>query len=453
MIVLKGKTKGPATSSYVISHNAKALYSHMASASISFHFDSYSEAAVFANKYGDLFALNPNKFSARFEKFFLPILFVLADAVVDKRKAKWIVNIRIGTAKGEIVAPVFSSVKRHLVSSFTDNQFTPRSAPQKNSVVSDDTLFEKSLLEHARQHVSLLKQRYIAFGYDPREVNTRYVSPDVMFETDTTEIPNIVYSDAENGIHCYPSSGKDVLRLSDAQYEALTLFLLWFFRTEQVLGTATAYDRIAAARRIDKPAKIEQADTLWKEIKKALDELASVYKMVFDGTQDLTKITDNDLKPMYINGKTTHYRQLLAEANKKINSFLIEHGYMSPIELVAQPRKTKPAGFRAASNEFNGEVRFRVHLHELKPHVQHLDAAMIDFVVRNHTTVSGAAILLQIDQKTAKKKPDVAAQIQKARQDAQAKISKMSLQQHIQYLRDAHDIVMTNKLLDKYPVV
>ena len=89
----------------------------------------------------------------------------------------------------------------------------------------------------------------------------------------------------------------------------------------------------------------------------------------------------------------------------------------------------------------------------MKPQVHNLDAAMIDFVVRNHTTVSGAEILLQIDRKTAKKKPDVAAQMQKARQDAQNKISKMNLQQHIQYLRDAHEIVMTNNLIDKYPVV
>jgi hypothetical protein len=240
--------------------------------------------------------------------------------------------------------------------------------------------------------------------------------------------------------------------LSDAQYAALTLFLLWFFRTEQVLGAATAYDRIARARRIEQPARIEQADAQWNEVKEALGELKSVYGMVFDGTQDLTAITDNDLKPKYTNGKR-HYRQLLADANKKINSFLIEHGHMSPIELVAQPRKTKPAGFRAASDENNGKVRFRVHLHELKPQVHNLDAAMIDFVVRNHTTVSGAEILLQIDRKTAKKKPDVAAQMQKARQDAQNKISKMNLQQHIQYLRDAHEIVMTNNLIDKYPVV
>jgi hypothetical protein len=452
MIILKGNFKGPATSAYVTGHNAKNLYSHMVSSSNPFHFETYLDASAFANKYGELFVQNPVKFSARFEKFFLPMLNVLADSVVTKLKAKWIVNIRIRTERGEITIPVFSSVKRHLVSSFAQNQFTPRSVLPKNSIVSDDSLFEQHLLEHARQHADLLKKQYTAFGYNPREVNTKYISPDVMFETDTTEIPNIVYPDAENGIHCYPSTGKDVLQLSNAQYEAMTLFLLWFFRTEQVLEVATAYDRIAGARRSEQPAKIMQVDTLWNEVQAALDELKSVYKIEFDHSKNPPAVIDSDLALLYTKDKV-HYRKLLADANQRISTFLIEHGFMKPITLKAEPRKTKPAGFRAASDETIGEVRFRVHLHELKQHVANLDAAMIDFAVRGHTTESGAAILLQIDQKTAKRKPDVAAQIQKARKDAQVSISKMNLQEHVEYLHNAYKIARTNNLIGKYPTV
>jgi hypothetical protein len=185
---------------------------------------------------------------------------------VQKSKAEWWITLTVTTAGGKSIdLPLFTSVKRHLLHSFAVNQNTPRpirednkdstgSTRARNSIVRDAALFEELFLRYAEGYKNALLANQMVFLFNPHCMNPKpgdlqapsgFVHDQrIPFETDTMSMPQDMYTHRPNGIHCYPSgfptNGKDdaslsteVLQLTDEQYYALVLLMLFIHESDQ----------------------------------------------------------------------------------------------------------------------------------------------------------------------------------------------------------------------------
>jgi Domain of unknown function (DUF4157) len=409
----KSTPHGP---SWTFTADEISLYRHMVdSASPIFSFATQLDMLAFVRKYSPLFRLNANKFSDRFKLFFAPIVGASAAATAVKALAKWTVDITVNTKGGTCTIPVFSSVKRHLVLSFMENQFTPREIKPGNSLVSDAALFETKLVAYAGAIAAELAKLPFLFGFVPKDFV--HVDSEMKFITDTTEIPNTVYPGQENAIHAFPSTGSAVRsNVSREQYNAICKFLLWFFRTEEHVCEGVAYDRVAriSIHDIDsRDAKRRKMEEMRNAIGPAIDALRDIYLVPAVPAVPLNQLAANI---MAITGKKPHYMAALAEATKNLFQLLVEHGLKPSISGVAPARKDKPADYRAASSSA-GSVRFRTHLCEVRAVAAELTPDLIAFLIGGYVARSGQEVLTYITTTQANAKPNVTNQIKDASVD------------------------------------
>jgi len=85
----------------------------------------------------------------RYQKLFSPI----PDVVVteDYGPVKWRLVLKVKTRHGDFDIELFTSIKRHALLSFMSNYSTPRNPKEKNSLVRDDLLMQKCLLEYGNR--------------------------------------------------------------------------------------------------------------------------------------------------------------------------------------------------------------------------------------------------------------------------------------------------------------
>jgi hypothetical protein len=104
----------------------------------------------------------------------------------------WAANIAVTTRLGTTVIPVFSSVKRHLITSFMRNQSTPRDRKLMSPVVRKGPLFKEKLIAYAQHHANCLARNLMVFGYNPKQAdqNALYEDFDIKFGTDFETMPS-----------------------------------------------------------------------------------------------------------------------------------------------------------------------------------------------------------------------------------------------------------------------
>ena len=172
-------------------------------------------------------------------------------AAVRKGVGKWFISLKVKTRQdSEFEISIFTSTKRHLLDSFLVNQHTPRKAmtdtPRnpRNSVVRDSHLFESYFVGFAKAIAEDLGWRKRTFGYQPTAMNSRVRSLPIAFETDS--LPLTLRTDrGPLPIHCFPSTGREVRRVTQDQYGAMVKLLLWYFRSDERLHFVRNLDEVS----------------------------------------------------------------------------------------------------------------------------------------------------------------------------------------------------------------
>jgi hypothetical protein len=426
----------------------KTLYLFMLNTSErTFLFRDVDHMKTFVVRYEDLYKKNPGKFTnSKYDLFFEKVQTARPTGSITKYKAKWILPIEVRTVSGKTFEiSVFVSVKRHLVSSFRENQFTERDRRIQNSLVRDDVLFERKLLEYAQLHADAIKANLMSFMYRPNLLV--HGDAEMSFETDTTETPNTVYGDAENAIHCYPSHGTEVLILDQSEYHAMAEFLLWFFRTDERQNERAAYSRLSRISQHDKKTyelKEKGIDDLKNLTNTFAEQLKTHYAFPVNlaGTssealrvQSLKKVTE--LKSSA--PSAPHFINLVMQGAGTLQELLIEVGELSAISSPMTSLKNKAAGLKAASVS-TMSVGFKTHKGEVKIAAQALNdrprfERLVEWVTQGHTATSASIISDRI-LNSNKKKADVTNQILAQKKDAKSALGKLSVNQKIEQFYD-----------------
>ena len=225
------------------------------------------------------------------------------------------------------------------------NQTRPRKTEVSNSIVRDGDKYEQHLRRWAALHAAALRNNLIAFGYEPNALSD--VNAEMAFKTDTTMLPNISYAKHQNGIHSFPDSGTEVRSLTPQEYHAVTVFLLWFFRTDENLVEGEKFDKI----RLLSPGELEKRRELEEKRKGVItaidNNLAEFNK--YKPPKDLTGTTAaaeaSRIKQAFAsNKKNLKYPDVLLQIlASDIFKMLVDMGKIAAIETPLGPVTKKTA--------------------------------------------------------------------------------------------------------------
>jgi hypothetical protein len=371
-----------------------------------------AEALVkFITRCSGLFAKFPNTVKDPAKR---PFFEKITDANVTnftKDQAVWVAEITVKTEKGSsFTIPVFSSVKRHLILSYMSNQTRPRKTEASNSIVRDGAKYEQHLKRWAGVHAAALKNNLIAFGYEPNVLTD--VSSEMAFKTDTTMLPNISYAKHQNGIHSFPDSGTEVRSLTPQEYHAVTVFLLWFFRTDENLVAGEKFDKI----RLLSPGELQARTELEQKRQKTIGEIDknllefNKYKPPKDLTGTTAAAEALRIKQAFDGDKKNlKYPDVLLQIlASDIFKMLVDMGKVSAIEkpfgrvtnkTASAPDEKKPYLPQTA----NAVIRFKTHKYEVKQNIANLSDNLVAWMIHGHVSVDAGAILTSINSTTASK--------------------------------------------------
>jgi hypothetical protein len=328
-----------------------------------------------------------------------------------KDQAVWVAEITVQTEKGSsFTIPVFSSVKRHLILSYMSNQTRARKTEASNSIVRDGGKYEQHLRRWAGLHAAALKNNLIAFGYEPNTLTD--VNSEMAFKTDTTMLPNISYAKHMNGIHSFPDSGTEVRSLTPEEYHAVTVFLLWFFRTDENLVAGEKFDKI----RLLSPGELQARKELEEKRKKTIGTIDEnllefdKYKPPKDLTGTNATAEALRIKQLFDGDKKNlKYPDLLLQMlASDIFKMLVDMGKIAAIEKPLGPvtNKTGPATDEKkpyGTETANAVIRFKTHKYEVKQNIAHLSNDLVAWMIYGHVSVNAGTILTSINLTTANK--------------------------------------------------
>lgn len=390
------------------------------------------EALVkFINRCSALYASSPSVVTDPSKRCFFEKITDANVTAFRKDPSVWTAEITIQTEKGTTFrVPVFCSIKRHLILSYMSNQTRPRKTEASNSIVRDSDRFEEHLRRYAELHAASIKDNLIAFGYEPcLRLDTNAV---ISFKTDTTMLPNNSYTQL-NGVHSFPDSGSEVRSLTPQEYHAATVFLLWFFRTDENLVEGEKFDkiRLLSPGEIDTRGKIEKArlETI-TEIELGLEELKK-----YKPPANLVGTTATDeavrIEKTFKGGpKSFKYPNVLLQIlASDIFTMLVDMGLIPAIEKPVGPVSKKTGSVPDqkkpyASGTPTALIRFKTHRYEVKQNIAHLSNDLVAWLIHGHVSLDANAILTSINSSTTATKATVREQITAAYNATKPRTSK-----------------------------
>jgi hypothetical protein len=337
---------------------------------------------------------------------------------IEKRDTTWSANINVRTNKGsEIIVHVFSSVKRHLISSFMRSQMSPRDRKEDNVVVKDAALFESKLIDYARYHANQIKNNMMLFGYNPKAADAGHHDAEIKFITDIIIVPSPGWP-YENPIHAFPEHGGTAVKtLTREEYHALATFLLWFFRTEEHKAEGERFNRIS---RMTEDKRAQEEKSVEKSVREALKHLTSLkdgYGVKLPVDEVNVAATAKILEETFTKAtgkKPEHYNKLLPPIAQSLHYALSVQGFIPAIDKPYIAAKDKAAGIKAASSSITPpDVRFKTHKIEVKAQLPHLTQNLVAWAIDGYTAVTANQIWTAISTSN-KVKAHVKQQINEA---------------------------------------
>jgi hypothetical protein len=287
------------------------------------------------------------------------------------------------------------------------NQTRPRKTEANNSIVRDSAKFEEHLKRYAEFHAAQIKSNLIVFGYEP--LLHADVNAEMAFINDTTMLPNISYATQPNGIHSFPDSGTEVRPVTPQEYRAVTVFLLWFFRTDENLVEGEKFDkiRLLSPGELVTRQKIEESRN--KTITAIEDGLRELKK--YTPPADLSATTStaeaSRIQDLFTKNKATlkYPNVLLQTLASNIFNMLVETGLIAALEKAPASATKKAASGPDDIKPLMGnpQILFKTHKCEVKQHIAHLSNDLVAWMIHGHVSVDADAVLTSIDSAVASK--------------------------------------------------
>jgi hypothetical protein len=240
------KEEGDPATKWGFSPDEVSLYKELITSKETTHFRDEAGLVSYVKHYAGWFSKHPNDYRDQAKGPNVEPI-TSTKALPPKRVGGEIrseIEVVFQSGAKEIVN-VFSSEKRHLLDTFTQNKGKPPDSKTTNTIVTDVKDFVQGFETYAQAQAISLQQNVMMQGFRPKLVS--FGTPEVDFSSDQNELPNESY-DRHNAIHSFPSSGSKVFAPSQETYAKIVTLASYLYNT----------DDYARSRKLDHVRKRKQ---------------------------------------------------------------------------------------------------------------------------------------------------------------------------------------------------